>query len=67
VVEQAREKGYAETLFGRQRQIPELKSPDNNTFQAGRRMALNTPVQGSAADIIKLAMVKYTGKSSPWD
>ena len=58
VVEQAREKGYAETIFGRQRQIPELKSPDNNTFQAGRRMALNTPIQGSAADIIKLAMVR---------
>lgn len=57
-VEQAREKGYALTLFGRQRQIPELKSPDHNTFQAGRRMALNTPIQGSAADIIKLAMVK---------
>ncbi len=58
VVEQAREKGYAETIFGRQRQIPELKSSDHNTFQAGRRMALNTPIQGSAADIIKLAMVK---------
>ncbi len=57
-VEQAKEKGYAETIFGRQRQIPELKSPDNNTFQAGRRMALNTPIQGSAADIIKLAMIK---------
>ncbi len=58
VVERARERGYAETLFGRQRQIPELKSSDNNIFQAGRRMALNTPIQGSAADIIKLAMVK---------
>ncbi|MBC7348652.1 MAG: DNA polymerase I [Candidatus Aminicenantes bacterium] len=57
-VERAREKGYAETIFGRQRQIPELKSPDNNTFQAGRRMALNTPIQGSAADIIKLAMIR---------
>ncbi len=57
-VEEARESGYARTLFGRQRQIPELKSPDHNTFQAGRRMALNTPIQGSAADIIKLAMVR---------
>ncbi|MGB9835311.1 MAG: DNA polymerase I [Candidatus Saccharicenans sp.] len=57
VVESAREKGYAETIFGRQRQIPELRSSDNNTFQAGRRMALNTPIQGSAADIIKLAMI----------
>lgn len=57
VVESAREKGYAETIFGRQRQIPELKSKENNTFQAGKRIALNTPIQGSAADIIKLAMV----------
>jgi len=57
VVESAKEKGYAETIFGRQRQIPELRSSENNTFQAGRRMALNTPIQGSAADIIKLAMI----------
>lgn len=57
MVEIARERGYAETIFGRQRQIPELRSSDNNTFQAGRRMALNTPIQGSAADIIKLAMI----------
>ncbi len=57
-VETAKTKGYAETILGRQRQIPELKSTDSNTLQAGRRIALNTPVQGSAADIIKLAMVK---------
>lgn len=57
-VERARETGYAETIFGRQRQIPELKSPDNNIYQAGRRIALNTPIQGSAADIIKLAMIR---------
>jgi DNA polymerase-1 len=56
-VDAAQEKGYAETIFGRQRQIPELKSPNSNTFQAGRRIALNTPIQGSAADIIKLAMI----------
>ena len=56
-VDLAKEKGYAETIFGRIRQIPELRSKDNNTYQAGRRMALNTPIQGSAADIIKLAMV----------
>ncbi|MBP7870371.1 MAG: DNA polymerase I, partial [Candidatus Saccharicenans sp.] len=56
-VELAKDKGYAETIFGRIRQIPELKSQDNNTYQAGRRMALNTPIQGSAADLIKLAMV----------
>jgi len=58
VVEEAKERGLVETIFGRQRQIPELKSSDNNIFQTGRRMALNTPIQGSAADIIKLAMVK---------
>lgn len=57
-IEAAKAKGYAETIFGRQRQIPELKSTENNTLQAGRRIALNTPIQGSAADIIKLAMVK---------
>jgi len=56
-VDSAKEKGYAETIFGRQRQIPELKSSNSNTFQAGRRIALNTPIQGSAADIIKLAMI----------
>ncbi len=56
-VELAKDRGYAETIFGRIRQIPELKSKDNNTYQAGRRMALNTPIQGSAADLIKLAMV----------
>jgi len=56
-VELAQQKGYAQTIFGRKRPIPELKSQDKNIFQAGRRMALNTPIQGSAADIIKLAMV----------
>ncbi len=61
-VEIAREKGYTETIFGRKRQIPELRSSDQNTFQAGKRIALNTPIQGSAADIIKLAMVKIYGE-----
>ncbi|MGZ5478139.1 MAG: DNA polymerase I [Candidatus Aminicenantales bacterium] len=58
VVEEARERGYSETIFGRQRQVPELRAPDRNLQQAGRRIALNNPIQGSAADIIKLAMLR---------
>jgi DNA polymerase I len=58
VVEEARETGTSETLFGRQRQVPELRAPDRALQQAGRRIALNNPIQGSAADIIKLAMLR---------
>jgi len=58
VVEEARERGYSETIFGRQRQVPELRAPDRNLQQAGRRIALNNPIQGSAADIIKIAMLR---------
>ena len=58
VVEEARERGYSETIFGRQRQVPELRAPDRALQQAGRRIALNNPIQGSAADIIKLAMLR---------
>lgn len=58
VVEEARERGVSETIFGRQRQVPELRAPDRALQQAGRRIALNNPVQGSAADIIKLAMLR---------
>ena len=57
-VEEARERGYSETIFGRRRQVPELRAPDRALQQAGRRIALNNPVQGSAADIIKLAMLR---------
>lgn len=57
-VGEARERGWSETIFGRQRQVPELRAPDRNLQQAGRRIALNNPVQGSAADIIKLAMLR---------
>ena len=57
-VEKAMETGYVETLFNRRRFIPEL-SGTNKTLQAfGKRVAMNTPIQGTAADIIKLAMVK---------
>lgn len=56
VVEQAREKGYAETMFGRRRHIPELRVKNRNQRAFGERTAMNHPMQGSAADIIKLAM-----------
>jgi DNA polymerase-1 len=58
VVEDAREKGYIETLMGRKRRIPELASDNFNTREFGKRIAINTPVQGSAADIIKRAMIR---------
>ncbi|MBI5197942.1 MAG: DNA polymerase I [Nitrospirae bacterium] len=54
----AREKGYVTTLFGRRRPVPELISPDNNVSQFGERIAVNTPIQGTAADLIKLAMIR---------
>ena len=58
VVEEARERGYTRTLYGRRRYIPELKSSNFNVRQGAERMALNTPIQGTAADIIKLAMIR---------
>ncbi len=57
-VEQAREQGYVTTLLGRRRYLPELRSADVATRRGAERAAINTPVQGSAADIIKLAMVR---------
>ena len=56
-IESAKEKGYAVTLFGRRRQLFELKSSNYNTRSFGERIAMNMPVQGTAADIIKVAMV----------
>lgn len=53
-----KEKGYVTTLFGRRRALPELSSKNFNLRSLGERMAMNTPIQGTAADIIKLAMVK---------
>ena len=58
IVEQARQQGYVTTLFGRRRYIPEIKSSNFNTRQGAERIALNTPIQGSAADLIKLAMIR---------
>ena len=57
IVERAREQGYVETLFHRRRDLPELKSSNFNLRSFGERVALNMPIQGTAADIMKLAMV----------
>ena len=58
VVQKAREDGYVETMFHRRRALPEIKASNFNTRSFGERVALNMPIQGAAADIIKLAMVK---------
>jgi len=55
--QQARERGYVQTLLGRRRYIPELDSSNRQVREAAERMAVNMPVQGTAADIIKLAMI----------
>jgi DNA polymerase-1 len=57
-VKEAEERGYTQTIFGRLRQVPELKQKDKVTQQAGRRIALNAPIQGSAADLMKKAMIE---------
>ena len=58
VVERAKADGYVSTLMGRRRWVPELKSSNFNTRSFGERVALNAPIQGTAADIIKLAMIR---------
>ena len=58
IVISAREQGYTQTMFGRRRYIPDLKSTNFNTRQGAERIALNTPIQGTAADLIKLAMIR---------
>lgn len=57
VISDARQKGYSITMYGRRRPIPELKSGNFNLRQFGERVAMNAPIQGSAADIIKIAMI----------
>ena len=57
-VEGARERGYTETLFGRRRPIPELASPNRGIKQAGERQAMNAGIQGLAADIFKVALIR---------
>ena len=58
VVDKAKEDGYVSTIFGRRRALPELKSSNFNVRSFGERVALNMPIQGTAADIIKIAMVR---------
>ncbi len=58
IIEEATEKGFVETIYGRKRAIPELKSNNKQVKNSGERMAVNTVIQGSAADILKIIMVK---------
>ena len=58
IVKKAKEDGYVETIYKRRRYIPEINSKNFNVRNFGQRIALNTPIQGSAADIIKLAMIE---------
>jgi DNA polymerase-1 len=58
VVEGARSKGYTETILGRRRYLPDLSSDNRQRREVAERMALNAPIQGSAADIIKIAMLR---------
>ena len=60
IKEQARQDGFVTTSFGRRRWIPELRSSNFNVRSFGERVALNTPIQGTAADIIKLAMIRVS-------
>lgn len=58
IMDQARADGYVSTLLGRRRQLPEINASNRNRRQFAERMAINTPIQGTASDIIKLAMIK---------
>ena len=62
-VEQAEQHGYVSTLFGRRRQIPEIRARNWQMRKLGERLAVNTVIQGTAADIIKVAMVRATTRS----
>jgi DNA polymerase-1 len=64
-VEVAREQGYVETLFGRRRYIPELNSKNPSVRGFGERVATNSPIQGTAADLIKLAMIRIHAELEP--
>jgi DNA polymerase-1 len=61
MVEFAREHGYVQTIFGRRRYIPELRDRNFNIRAFGERTAANSPIQGSAADLIKIAMIRIDG------
>jgi DNA polymerase-1 len=57
-IEQARRKGFVETLFGRRRMVPELNSRNSQIRMSAERMTVNFPIQGTAADILKRAMLR---------
>lgn len=61
-VEEGRQNGYVTTLYGRRRPLPELAAANRNIRALGERMAMNTPIQGTAADIIKLAMIRVSDR-----
>ncbi|MGB5431619.1 MAG: DNA polymerase, partial [Acidimicrobiia bacterium] len=67
LVEGARSDGYTTTILGRRRYLPELASSNFRDRQAGERMALNAPIQGSAADVIKKAMIELDPQLGPYD
>ena len=60
--QKARDLGYVETLFGRRRYLPDIKAKNFNRRSFAERTAINTPIQGTAADIIKIAMLKVAKK-----
>ncbi len=62
IVEQTKERGFVETLYHRRRYVPELKSNNYMVRQFGGRVAMNTPIQGTAADIMKIAMINVYNK-----
>jgi DNA polymerase-1 len=62
VVQKAKGTGYVETLLGRRRYVPDIRSENRNIFEQARRIAINTPIQGTAADLIKKAMVIIDGE-----
>ena len=62
IIEKAKEKGYVETLFHRRRYVPELNSKNYMVRQFGNRVAMNTPIQGTAADIMKIAMINVNNE-----
>ena len=62
VVREAKDKGYVETLYHRRRYLPDINSRNFNIRSFAERTAINTPIQGSAADILKIAMIKIDAK-----
>jgi len=66
LLEEARARGFVETLFGRRRYVPDLTSKNRRAREAAERIAVNMPIQGTAADLMKLAMVKlHESRSAP--